>query len=383
MDWPSRAHELADRVTHPGSRWRDAVVGTPRHQFVPAWWQRAGGHWKRRYGPADEKNWLDAAYQNRTLVTKIGSLHADQAKTHDEPTGRPTSSATLPGLVLQMYRHARIGDKQAILDVGTGSGYGAALLCHLFGDGQVTSIDVDDYVTSLAVARLAELDHSPRIMPMDALGDIPWRFDRIVAMVSVRPIPASKTAHGRGPSRSAGRSWPCTRVGRAVCGTCLTRPATTGSNMATCRCTAHTSGSPQTEPSTFGAVSGRPPSADSGRARMMSSERAARSGSALMSPAKESRRRRPPSSPERGSVQSSTEEERQSRWFSQSRSGGFLVLKPHDRQPPCHLPIMVMPRETSSSSRVRTCLLVAQGWRRTRVCRTVSARRPELWPIVI
>ncbi|MFC4585460.1 methyltransferase domain-containing protein [Sphaerisporangium corydalis] len=191
MDWPSRAHELADRITHAGSRWRDAVCVTPRHRFVPAWWQWADDHWKLRYGPADEKAWLDSAYQNRTLVTKIGSLHADQATAHDEPTGLPTSSSTLPGLVLQMYRHARIGDKQAILDVGTGSGYGAALLCHRFGDERVTSIDVDDYVTSLAAARLAELDYDPRIATINAIGDIPWTFDRIVAMVAVRPIPAS------------------------------------------------------------------------------------------------------------------------------------------------------------------------------------------------
>ncbi|MEU8267862.1 protein-L-isoaspartate(D-aspartate) O-methyltransferase [Sphaerisporangium sp. NPDC049002] len=191
MDWLPHAQKLADRVTHPGSRWRDAVADTPRHQFIPAWWQSSGGHWEVQYGPADEAAWLDAAYRNRTLVTKIGTLHADQAKAHDEPTGRPTSSSTLPSLVLQMYRHAMIGDKHTILDVGTGSGYGTALLCHLFGDEQVTSIDVDEYVTSVAAWRLAELDRNPRIAPMNATGEIPWTFDRIVAMVSVRPIPAS------------------------------------------------------------------------------------------------------------------------------------------------------------------------------------------------
>ncbi|WP_214409873.1 methyltransferase domain-containing protein [Sphaerisporangium fuscum] len=191
MDWQSRAHQLADRVTHPGSRWRAAVAGTPRHRFVPAWWAWSGDHWEVRYGPADEAAWLDNAYRDKTLVTKIGTLHADQAEAHDAPTGRPTSSSTLPGLVLQMYRHARIGDKDRILDVGTGSGYGTALLCHLFGQDQVTSIDVDEYVTSVATSRLADLDHHPRIAPIDATAQLPWTFDRIVAMVAVRPIPAS------------------------------------------------------------------------------------------------------------------------------------------------------------------------------------------------
>lgn len=191
MDWRPYAYALAGRVTHPGSRWRDAVASTPRHLFVPAWWARSGGRWKVRHGPSDEAAWLEAAYRDRTLITKIGTLHADHATTADEPTGRPTSSSTLPVLVLQMYRHARIGEKHAVLDVGTGSGYGAALLCHLLGDELVTSIDVDDYVTAIATRRLAEAGHHPRVASIDATGDLRWTFDRIVAMVSVRPIPPS------------------------------------------------------------------------------------------------------------------------------------------------------------------------------------------------
>ncbi|MFG1751964.1 methyltransferase domain-containing protein [Streptosporangium sandarakinum] len=191
MNWHSHAQRLAGRVTHPGSRWRDAVAATPRHRFVPAWWAWSGDHWALRYGPADEEAWLEAAYRDRTLVTRIGTLHADQAKEHDEPTGRPTSSSTLPGLVVQMYRHARIGDGDTVLDVGTGSGYGTALLCHRFGADRVTSIDVDEYLTSVAAERLADLGHTPSVSPVDATGEITGTFDRIVAMVSVRPIPAS------------------------------------------------------------------------------------------------------------------------------------------------------------------------------------------------
>ncbi|MGV9310121.1 methyltransferase domain-containing protein [Nonomuraea sp. NPDC003727] len=191
MDWQPYAHALAARVTHPGSRWRDAIANVPRHQFVPAWWTWSGGHWELHQGAADEAAWLDTVYRDRTVVTKVGTLHADHAKPSDAPTGRPTSSSTLPTLVLQMYRHARISEKDTVLDVGTGSGYGTALLCHLLGESQVTSIDVDDYVTSIAASRLSLQDCHPRVAPMDAVGEIPWTFDRIVAMVSVRPIPAS------------------------------------------------------------------------------------------------------------------------------------------------------------------------------------------------
>jgi len=128
VNWQLHAQRLAERVTHPGSRWRDPVANTPRHLLVPAWWARSGGRWELRHGPSDEAAWLESVYRDQTLVTRIGTLHADHARAGDRPRGRPTSSSTLPGLVLQMYRHARIGPDDTVLDVGTGSAYGAALL---------------------------------------------------------------------------------------------------------------------------------------------------------------------------------------------------------------------------------------------------------------
>ncbi len=191
MGWRPFAQALAERVTHPGSRWREPAEKTPRHLLVPAWWAWEGGRWELRQGAADEEAWLKSAYRDRTLVTRVGTFHADHAKVGDEPRGRPTSSGTLPSLVLQMYRHARIGEKDTVLDVGTGSGYGTALLCHLLGDERVTSVDVDDYITAIAARRLGELGLHPHVATVDATGPLPGTYDRIVAMVSVRPIPAS------------------------------------------------------------------------------------------------------------------------------------------------------------------------------------------------
>jgi hypothetical protein len=68
------------------------------------------------------QEWADAVYRDKSLITRIGPLHADQAGKQDRPDGRPTSSSTMPGLVVSMYRHAMIGDGMDVLDVGTGSG---------------------------------------------------------------------------------------------------------------------------------------------------------------------------------------------------------------------------------------------------------------------
>jgi protein-L-isoaspartate O-methyltransferase len=198
VDWKPYADRLAGEAAHPVSRWRPAVAAVPRHLFVPRWWAwSAPGDgpdadtWDFRDGPADPGRWLEMAYGNRSLVTQVGPLHADHAAPGDRPAGRPTSSATLPGLIVQMARHALISDGMDVLDVGTGSGFGCAVLATRLGDQHVTSIDVDPYLTSSATRRLDSTGHHPEVITCDATGPLPGTYDRIVSTVAVRPVPAS------------------------------------------------------------------------------------------------------------------------------------------------------------------------------------------------
>ena len=96
MNWEAHAGRLAGEVAHRASRWHGPVAMTPRHLFVPNWWERR----RVRRGVADSEAWVAAAYSDRTLVTRIGVSHADHAMPDDRPQGWPTSSATLPSLVL-------------------------------------------------------------------------------------------------------------------------------------------------------------------------------------------------------------------------------------------------------------------------------------------
>lgn len=191
MDWKPYAADLAAQVTHAGSRWRGPVAAVPRHLLVPRWF--AYGPFARQVvdGPTNEEAWAKAAYRDRTLVTQIGPLHADHAQPGDQPAGRPTSSSTLPSLTLGLFRHALINDGMDVLDVGTGSGYGAALLAERLGDQHVTSIDVDPYLSEAATLRLNAIGLHPTVATVDATGDLPGNYDRIVATVAVRPIPTT------------------------------------------------------------------------------------------------------------------------------------------------------------------------------------------------
>ncbi len=194
MTWKPHAERLATGTTHLVSQWRPVVASVPRHVFVPRWWDWSApgpglwhDTWELRNASAD----LEAAYRDRSLVTQVGTLHADHASLGDRPCGLPTSSSTLPGLLVMMYRHAMITDGMDILDVGTGSGYGTALLTTRLGSGHVTSIDVDPYLTQAATERLASIGLHPNVTNADATGPLPGTYDRIIATVAVRPIPPS------------------------------------------------------------------------------------------------------------------------------------------------------------------------------------------------
>ncbi|MEU0100397.1 methyltransferase domain-containing protein [Streptomyces sp. NPDC006267] len=201
MDWKSAARQLADSTAiRPESRWYEPVATTPRHTFVPHWWARETSTdeqpvWIRRDGPADREAWMRGSYADTTLVTRIGTLHADHADASATlPRNRElrsTSSSTLPSLLLMMYREAWIQDPSRLL-VTCGSGYGTALACARVGEEQVTSVDVDAYLVESARARLAEAGLHPRVEVCDLTGDLPdGEYDRIISTVALPTVPAS------------------------------------------------------------------------------------------------------------------------------------------------------------------------------------------------
>ncbi|MFD5786735.1 methyltransferase domain-containing protein [Streptomyces sp. NPDC127037] len=193
MQWRPRAAALAEQIAHPGSPWWMPLHETPRHVFVERWFIAGPDGWTAVDGAADTAAWAKAAYANTTLVTRVGSVHADHVEPGQVVTGQPTSSSTLPGLVLTMLRHGRLTPGVRLLDLATGSGFSAALACHRLGDRYVTTLDVDPYLTQAAVVRLNRTGMHPKVVTADATAEqpLPGEYDRIVSMVSVPRIPAS------------------------------------------------------------------------------------------------------------------------------------------------------------------------------------------------
>ncbi|MBM9624775.1 methyltransferase type 11 (plasmid) [Streptomyces zhihengii] len=194
--WEAHAVRMAEATVRPESRWHRPLATTPRHLFVPRWWTPAeqDGTWvyNLRHGADDLAAWMSSAYDHTlSVITRVGPHHADHATPAAVvPEARPTSSATLPALVVKLYQHAFLTDDSRLL-VTCGSGYGTALACRRLGDGRVTSVDIDPYLVHAARDRLATAGHRPHLEVCDVTGALPGVYDRIVSTVSVPAVPAS------------------------------------------------------------------------------------------------------------------------------------------------------------------------------------------------
>jgi len=102
-----------------------------------------------------------------------------------------TSSSSLPALVLTMLEALEVTDGDRVLEIGTGSGYNAALLCERLGSDRVTSVDIDPELVELARERLAANGYTPALAAVDGAGGYPEGapYDRIIATCSVPAVP--------------------------------------------------------------------------------------------------------------------------------------------------------------------------------------------------
>jgi SAM-dependent methyltransferase len=81
--------------------------------------------------------------------------------------GLASSSCSGPRAVFAFLESLMVKDHDRILEVGTGTGWTAALLSHRIGDQNVTTIEIDPVLAERAAANLKAAGYAPRLVVGD------------------------------------------------------------------------------------------------------------------------------------------------------------------------------------------------------------------------
>jgi protein-L-isoaspartate(D-aspartate) O-methyltransferase len=146
---------LVDQLIARGALWSQPLIeafrATPRHRFLQRVWhyQEQNGGWREVPTQTPGRQELRLLYADRALTTRLS----------DPAPGlppMPISSSSQPSLMAEMLEDLRLEPGLKTLEIGTGTGYNAALLSHVVG--RVISLEIDRRV-------LAEAEESLRAFP--------------------------------------------------------------------------------------------------------------------------------------------------------------------------------------------------------------------------
>jgi protein-L-isoaspartate(D-aspartate) O-methyltransferase len=185
---------LADQGSLTDPRWREALLAVPRHLFVPdrAWARpdRLDSEGFRLDLAADPDLWWATVYSDAVIVLQIEDGAGDPAA----GIGQATSSVSAPGIVVVMGELLDVQEGDRVLEIGTGSGWTAALLAHLAGPaGGVVSLEIDPALAATAAENLAAVRNRPEVRAEDAaVADLgASSYDRLHVACGIDGLPWS------------------------------------------------------------------------------------------------------------------------------------------------------------------------------------------------
>ncbi|MGH3906280.1 MAG: methyltransferase domain-containing protein [Pseudonocardiaceae bacterium] len=178
--------DAAGTLTAPS---RAAFAAVPRHQFIPdTIWDDSTGALLALHRTEHPERWLDIAYAPEAVITQVDDGHP----AGPGQRGRYiTSSASRPDVVALMLAALDAQPGMRVLEIGTGTGYHAALLAHHLGAEQVTSIEIDPPIADHARAALSTAGYPVTVITGDGAAGYPPRapYDRIIATAAVHQVP--------------------------------------------------------------------------------------------------------------------------------------------------------------------------------------------------
>lgn len=186
--------DLARTLTAQGALtdplWHRAILSVDRTAFLPDTLygpDPAHPGWECPLTRADPRwnHWVSGDF---ALVTQVDDGHPSG----EQGRGRlPTSSISQPSLVVKMLEALDARDGHQVLEIGTGTGYNTALLCHALTDRAVVSVEIDEDLAATAVKNLADAGHRPTVLVADGAeppetGVRKGVFHRLLSTVAAR-----------------------------------------------------------------------------------------------------------------------------------------------------------------------------------------------------
>jgi protein-L-isoaspartate O-methyltransferase len=178
--------------------WRPAFLAVPREVFIPeVIWRYDGDDLVPLRRSQDPDEWLRRVYGPRYIVTQVD----DGSPPGPEERGRvATSSASRPDIVALMLDAGRVEPGMRVLEIGTGTGYTAALLAHQLGARNVTTIEIDPDLAARAGVALAPAGYGEvTVICGDGARGHPAGapFDRVLSTVAAPRVPDAWIAQTR------------------------------------------------------------------------------------------------------------------------------------------------------------------------------------------
>ncbi|MBV9163610.1 MAG: methyltransferase domain-containing protein [Pseudonocardiales bacterium] len=191
-DPESLSRQMLDRLTVSGElslAWSEAFAAIPRHRFIPdTIWITDGAGLVPLHRSEDPQEWMRRAYGPAAVITQVDDGHPAGP---GERGHYITSSASQPDVVALMLAALDAQPGMGGLEIGTGTGYNAALLAHRLGTQNVTSIEIDPELANHARRALTSTGYPVTVVTGDGADGYPdgALYDRIMSTAAVRQVP--------------------------------------------------------------------------------------------------------------------------------------------------------------------------------------------------
>ncbi|MDA0567710.1 methyltransferase domain-containing protein [Streptomonospora sp. S1-112] len=165
--------------------WRAAFLAVPRHEFIPetVWIREEGKPVPVRRSDSPEK-WLAVCYTDEPIAVQLDDGDGSGR-------GYVSSSASMPGVVALMLEAAELSPGVRVLEIGTGTGFNAALVATRVGAENVTTVEIDPGLAVAARTALTSAGWPVEVVIGDGTTGYAANapYDRILSTAAVHAVP--------------------------------------------------------------------------------------------------------------------------------------------------------------------------------------------------